>query len=361
MASPATPNISASLLEYIEKVWTAFGRDGVNSANDVYDLYCESNLPRTDTDYALAEDYGGALLELWRIGGAGCELQWQRGEDFEQDPQTITGAFTAMIAEARNRSSAGLTPVTAGLLKNDFVMFINTAAGGGIATERIYIHLNPPIPANGFKVMQALLGMFPANAGLRRAKICAACATDRLDSIVVFLTDDSAARSVVDQLGSNPALNGCFARGVPLVVNEVMPGIGRAQEPPRTAPLYADDGTTKHPLRVTPTVDPNWPGFAGPIRFATKPNSFGGLHSDLISAALARWCKNNPAAPLTGPVPPSLLGEIAAVYRKHGYDPANPSQFPNRREIEAHFQDKMSRKFFDRPVAPGTRQRANTA
>lgn len=361
MASPAVPLLSPALLQYVDKVWTENGKQAIPSANKVYDLYGDSNLPSAQPTWGLVDKFADALLELQRVGGGDCELAWQTNmvnDGWERDQTRITSAFTTMKAEA-NAGGASLSPPTEALVYDDFVHFKNVHAAGA-TKERVYIHLSPPIPENGLKVMRALLAMFPTNPAMTSAKICGAGATDRVDSIVVYLTSNVTADAVVNALSQNAALHGCFERGVPFVVNEVTQGIGRAQEPPVTSPLYADDGISEHPLRKNPKVDFDRPGHAGSIGFETKNTSFGTLHAELIFTGLQQWRKKNAAAPLTGAVPQTLLTEIVAVYRSEGYDPTNPSQFPNRQQIEADFQGKMSTKFFAKGVDPSRIGQAKT-
>jgi len=223
------------------------------------------------------------------------------------------------------------------LLSNDFMHFLNLRVKEA-TTERIYIHVKPPIPRNGYKVMRALIHLFPTVPQLKSAKICAACATDRVDSIVVYLTDSGTADELAAALGEAPALNGCFERGVPLVVKEVSEGIGRVQEPPVTTPLYADDGVSEHPLRANPKMNEKG------SRFLTEKTSFGTLHAELIFTGLKRWRAKNPTAALSGKVPDALFAEIVAAYASEHINPETPEQFPNRQKIERDFQDRLSAK-----------------
>ena len=343
MASPAAA-LSPSLFEFVEKVWKANEQKTISSANKVYDLYGESSAPQYKLTWRIASDFADTLLALEIIASGVCKMAWQR-DQFERDQQVIINAFTTMKAEAQTGDcTAGSqpSPETRDLLTRDFIHFLNNR-GAGTTTERIYIHLQPPIAKSGLKVMSALLRMFSTNPQFISAKICGACMTDRVDSIVAYFSDSGAADAVVVALSSNAALHGCFKRGVPLVVNEVTEGIGRAQEPPVTSPLYARDGRSEHPLRADPQVNPDIP--KPYIGFITENTSFGKLHSELIFAGLRQWRANNPKAVLTGPVPQTLIAAIVAAYGKEGIDPKNPSQFANRQQIETGFQNKMLDKY----------------
>jgi hypothetical protein len=169
-------------------------------------------------------------------------------------------------------------------------------------------------------------------------KMCGAGAANRMDNIIVYVADSVAADRIAMTLAGDPALGGCFERGVPAVVKEVTAGIGRAQEPPLTAPRYAKDGVTKHPLRAEPQwTEDGW--------IETQCRSFGKMHAELIWTGLRKWRAANQNAVQTGQVAPGFLQEVRAAYLRAGIDPANSALFPNRAEIEQRFQDKMAAKW----------------
>ncbi len=346
--SSAAPVWDPSLVAYVEKVWTVNAKNPIQSSHDVYNLYGDSAAQKTDVTWDIASDFADTLLELKRKGGSGCTLVWQtertpkNPDGFVRDHGEIMVAVTTMKAESVTQATTVSSPTWA-LLNDDFMHFLNNNSAREATAERIYVHLCAPIAENGKKVMEAVLRRFPSTPQLKSAKLCGACATDRVDSIVVYMSDSNAADRVADALSKDTVLNGCFERGVPLLVNEVRRGIGRVQEPPVTSPLYDADGVTKHALRKSPKPIANNAGLVD--RFETANTSFGALHAELIFKGLTKWRTANCHAPQSGPVPQDLLEKIAAAYKKEGIDPSNPSQFPNHADIEKDFHKRALLKY----------------
>jgi len=117
-------------------------------------------------------------------------------------------------------------------LWTNFYHFLSSRFGTLRITKRIYIHGSSL--ANSMRILRACCGLLdhPSCQGLMELKIAGPGCGARLDTIVVYLTDDQAVKSflfLMKHLNLNP---GWFAHGVPKGVEEVLPGVGLADEPP---------------------------------------------------------------------------------------------------------------------------------
>jgi hypothetical protein len=117
-------------------------------------------------------------------------------------------------------------------LWTNFYHFLSSGYNPSAIKRRIYIHCNGV--ESSLHVMSVCCGFLdhPSCRGLEAIKVAGPGCGGRLDTIVVYLTDDNAVKGFLDLYQLMHLPTSYLASGVPIGVKEVKTGIGIADEPP---------------------------------------------------------------------------------------------------------------------------------
>lgn len=193
-------------------------------------------------------------------------------------------------------------------LWSNFFHFLSGRFNPATITKRIYIHCSSV--ANSLRVLRNCCGLLdhPSCQGLMEMKIAGPGCGGRLDTIVVYLADDSAVKSFLFLMQHLPIPPDCFAAGVPMGIKEVKPGVGVADEPPNVGliqPISFENVSAEDRLENQ------------------EAQSFGSFLAKLIVIAMEGTQNET-----------EFLSNLIELFKLAGIDPADPHIHAGRQRLE---------------------------
>lgn len=201
------------------------------SVDQIYGQYNQSLLMTLELDDAFWDDQLVMLLTGLMEMGEECSFQVQG----DQDPEPFN-------LEANFASYINHVPPDEGVEHaGDLIWGVYWFGEDGAATaqKRVYIHLAHPIAACGVEVLKALVPKLRTVPGFQKVKMFGPQqGLNRNDSIVAYCTDEASQAAVANTARAlSPRL---FQADIPRWVKLVCPGVGVADEPPRTEVLQGE-------------------------------------------------------------------------------------------------------------------------
>jgi hypothetical protein len=255
----------------------------------------------TDFQPALA----GWLKKVWdqrkHIKSGAAQLGHAEGAwrvyDLYNDPGKVaTDAFEEFkrcIAEFEDEYDVQIKSQTGQDIPDDFYHMEPPDYDSSKSNSRIYVKVVEPIWLHALLVALEVLELRKKHRGFQKLKVAGpGMSPNRGDSVVVWLTDDVAVRAFLLDMVGEDFLRHYGAETLP-GIKRVRPGLGWADEPPKTDP--------DHPVTKV---------------FKTTQHSFGSYLAGFIYLALNHtWSKSEGA----------YLDKVLSVFAFGKIDPKNPS------------------------------------